>query len=118
MDFLILLPSSEANRNWEAGAHQIADFLGRPDWAAEWDLQRAANPQLSMREFFPRLYSQQMAGLGFKETRFEHMLQVRNVEKNSPLYHLAIYSRHPLAQKFWKIAKDRANDQSSLFHEE
>jgi three-Cys-motif partner protein len=118
MDFLILLPSSEANRNWETGGKQIADFLGRPNWLSEWNAQRTEKPQISMREFFPRLYSRQMAELGFIETEFEHMLQVRNVEKNAPLYHLAIFSRHPLAQKFWKISKARASNQGSLFSEE
>jgi hypothetical protein len=39
---------------------------------------------------------------------------VRNTQKNSPIYRLALFSRHPLGKRFWKQAEKYASDQTTF----
>lgn len=42
------------------------------------------------------------------------MKQVRSDEKNLPLYHLALFSRHPLAYKYWDDVLEYNSDQQNF----
>jgi three-Cys-motif partner protein len=116
MDFLILVPTDmDANRNVEpytaSSNEKVARFTGRPDWRNRW----VSLPNRQFGLFVLKEFSQHMEGLGYKPQELDESVQVRNYQKNAPLYRLAFYSRHNLGKKFWKETKKTIDPQINLF---
>ena len=104
VDFLVLLAlHMDANRNQayylNPGNTKIDDFLGKTDWRARWNGK--AQPKTFPR-FLAEAYAEQMQSLNYLPVKFETMKQVRSDLNNLPLYHLALFSRHKLAYKYWE----------------
>ncbi len=117
VDFLFLLAlHMDANRNLAsyvaARNSKVDDFLGLPDWREKWEAQKS---QVSFPQFLARTYSEQMESLGYLPMPFSKMKSIRSDEKNLPLYHLALFSRHELAYSFWDEVLRYSTDQRSLF---
>jgi three-Cys-motif partner protein len=103
VDFLFLLAlHMDANRNLAAYLdmknRKIDNFLGVPEWREKW----AGLPEpKSFPRFLAEMYAGQMRALGYLPVGFDRMKQVRSDVRNLPLYHLALFSRHQLAYKYW-----------------
>lgn len=117
MDFLVLLAlHMDANRN---EAHytspsnpKVDDFVGTREWRTRWDIERRRITR------FPRFlaveYAIQMQNLGYLPVELYRMKEVRSDEKNLPLYHLALFSKHERAYKFWDQVLKYGTDQMDL----
>jgi len=116
MDFLILVPTDmDANRNVEPytapSNENVARFTGMPDWRKRWD----SLPNRQFGLFVLKEFSDHMEKLGYKPQGLDEAVQVRNYQKNAPLYRLSFYSRHNLGKKFWKETKKSIDPQINLF---
>jgi len=117
IDFLILLAlGMDANRNYDNYVKEDADkidkFLGSNSWrdrwaTAQWDAVRFVR-------FLADEFTNSMAALGYIPPPHYTMKEVRSYEKNSPLYKLALFSRNPLAYKFWEEVIKYSTDQRTL----
>jgi hypothetical protein len=56
-----------------------------------------------------------MTTLGYIPPPFYMMKEVRSDEQNLPLYHLALFSRHPRGYEFWTEVLKYSDDQLSMF---
>jgi three-Cys-motif partner protein len=116
VDFLVLLAlNMDANRNrayyLDPGNTKIDKFLGLADWRQRWE--RSA--QKSFPRFLAEEYAKQMTTLGYLPLPFEKMKQVRSDVRNLPLYHLALFSRHERAYKYWNDVLKYSNPQTSMW---
>ena len=117
MDFLILLPSGmDANRNFALYLSEnetvLDNFFGNTDWRDRW--LSPDNPRTRFEHFFIDEFGRSMNNLGYIDPGAENAAPVRSDEKNLLLYRLALYSKHPLATKFWKEAQKYSNEQMSF----
>lgn len=118
MDFLILIPSGmDANRNVSYYINpsntNVDRFLGTPQWRDDW--KKAELENKSFGHYVTEFFDKQMKTMGYIYSGIEETVQIRSIEKNLPLYHLAFFSRHKLGAKFWKEAKKYSDDQLGLF---
>jgi len=115
VDFLVLLAlHMDANRNERiyTGKHpRLDDFLGQSEWRSRW-ANRTTN--IAFPRFLAEEYSQQMAALKYLPMPFDLMKPIRSDVKNLPLYHLALFSRSPLALEYWKQVLKYSTAQGSL----
>ena len=117
MDFLFVLAlHMDANRNvanyTDPKNLKIDEFLGLSDWRERWAKQAG---KLSFPQFLAEVYATQMETLGYLPVPFHKMKQVRSDVKNLPLYHLALFSRHDLAYKYWDEVLKYSTAQQSLW---
>lgn len=118
VDFLILLAlGMDATRNrrhyLDPTNQKVDDFLGLPDWRDRWTEQISKN-KISLPRFLAETYAKQMETLQYLPVAFHQMKQVRSDVKNLPLYHLALFSRHKLAYKYWDDVLKYSASQMSL----
>ena len=118
IDFLVLLALyMDANRNYSRyikdTSTKVADLLGDKDWRSRWSTTQASG--ISFPRFVADEYAKRMCDLGYLQT--PRMKEVRSLEKNLPLYHLAIFSRHPRAYEFWGEVLKYSTDQLGMFQE-
>lgn len=116
MDFLFVLAlHMDANRNvahyTSKGNHKIDSFLGSSDWRERW--KQAETNGLAFPRFLAEEFSAEMEKLGYLPMPFHKMQQVRS-DGNSPLYHLALFSKHKLALRFWDEVLEYSSDQRKL----
>ena len=114
MDFLVLIPSGmDANRNEQNYVREdnttLDDFLGTREWRARW--QQAKSNGRSFENFVVNEFGRSMEGIGYIDPGIESAAPVRSDDRNLLLYRLALYSKHPLANKFWKETKKYTNPQ-------
>lgn len=118
VDFFVLIPSyMDANRNlgpYAKPANQtIANFLSDPDWREEWKAE--GHRFKNFGDFVADKFGRQMQSLGYIYDGLgvnTHL--VRNTQKNSPIYRLAMFGRHPLVKKFWQQAEKYVSDQTAF----
>jgi hypothetical protein len=107
----------DANRNYELyvreDAVKIDEFLGSADWRPRWATARWDAVKFS--RFLADEFTRSMAALGYIPPPFYTMKEVRSHEKNLPLYHLALFSRHERAYKFWDQVLKYSTDQTSFW---
>jgi three-Cys-motif partner protein len=104
VDFLILLAlGMDATRNLQhyldPHNHKIDEFLGLSDWRDRWT---EAKSKVQLPRFLAETYAKQMETLQYLPVPFHEMKPVRSDLNNLPLYHLALFSRHSRAYKYWK----------------
>lgn len=99
-----------ATRN--SGNPKIDEFLGLIDWRERWRLAERTGAKLP--RFLADEYSGQMEKLEYLRQAWGRMKQVRSDEKNLPVYHLALFSRHPLAYKYWDEVLKYSSDQQNF----
>ena len=119
IDFLVLLAiGMDANRNYdhyvEGESTKIDDALGNTEWRERWKLHARRR---EFRPFLANEFAKSMESLGYLPQDLHQMKQVRSDERNLPLYHLALFSRHETAYKFWKDVLKYGTDQPGLFQE-
>lgn len=118
IDFLVLLAlHSDANRAYKRyvmeDAVKVDEFLGSKTWRSQWKI--AEGKGISFPRFLAERFDASMQALNYMPTPIDKMRLVRSDEKNLPLYYVALFSRHPLAHKFWDDALKYGTDQTS-FH--
>ena len=118
LDLLCLLAlHMDANRAYDIYITQesskVDRFVGSDTWKTEF-----ANSGMSRKDFPKFLadyFAKRMQTLGFEETPTHTMHLVRTDDTNVPKYHLALFSRSPLAYKFWDQARTYSTDQRKLW---
>lgn len=118
VDFLILLAlGMDATRNLkhylDLKNSKIDEFLGMPDWREKW-AQARRKDKVQLPRFLAETYAKKMESLGYLPVPFHQMKQIRSDIKNLPLYHLALFSRHHLAFKYWEAVLKYSTSQSSF----
>lgn len=117
IDFLVLIPTGmDANRNmahyFKPGNKKLDEFLGTSNWRTDWpDVEQGNTPR---EMFIAQQFSKSMQRLGYIDPGLENMKLIRSVEKNLPLYRLALYSRHELGKKFWQDTIEYTQPQRNL----
>jgi three-Cys-motif partner protein len=118
MDFVDLLAiGMDANRNYdqyvEGNSTKIDEALGNTAWRERW---KAVGVRRSdFRPFLAKEFCRSMESLGYLKKPLDRMRLVRSVEKNLPLYYLALFSRSETAFKFWDDVLRYGTDQKSLW---
>ncbi|MFN0317280.1 MAG: three-Cys-motif partner protein TcmP [Burkholderiales bacterium] len=117
VDFVVLLAiHMDANRNYtlyvDGQSTKIDEALGNTDWRERW--KAAGAQRRDFRRFLADEFSMSMVSLGYLQTPLDRMKLVRSVDKNLPLYYLALFSRHETAFKFWDDVLKYSTDQLSL----
>ena len=116
IDFLFLLAlHMDANRNAAHYASQenkkIDEFLDLPTWRGQW--KRAEAKGTAFPRFLAEQFSDRMASIGYLRMPFHMMKQIRS-DGNSPLYRLALFSKHQRALDFWNEVLKYSKDQTSF----
>jgi hypothetical protein len=117
IDFLVLVPSgTDANRNQERlrkSDHSILDtFLGHSEWWSRWEDRSRSGIGISFGTFVVEEFGRSMERLRYRYDGPGEEVVVR--DGGRVLYHLSLYSRNPLGQKFWSQAARYSNDQLGL----
>lgn len=118
LDFLCLLAlHMDAGRNYahyeKEDSPKIDRFLNTEAWRAEWEEAKLRG------EKFPRFlalaFARDMESSGYLPTPLHFMKEMKTTDRNVPLYHLALFSKHQLAFKFWKDVLKYADHNRMLF---
>ena len=117
IDFVVLLAiGMDANRNYDhyvdGNSTKIDEALGNTEWRERWKVKRRRS---EFRNFLAAEFSLSMESLGYLKQPLDRMKSVRSNEKNLQLYHLALFSRHRTAFKFWDDVLKYSDDQIGLF---
>jgi three-Cys-motif partner protein len=104
VDFVVLLAiGMDANRNYEhyvdGNSNKIDEALGNTQWRERW--KAVGIRKSEFRSFLAGEFCGSMASLGYLKKPLHYMKLVRSLEKNLPLYYLALFSRNETAFKFW-----------------
>ncbi|MCI0350857.1 MAG: three-Cys-motif partner protein TcmP [Acidobacteriales bacterium] len=118
VDFLMLLAlHMDGNRNYSnyqnPRSSKVDDFLGDVHWRVRW--AEAHKTGMPFPKFLAQEYAARMATLGYLQNPMYRMKEVRSDEKNLPLYHLALFSRHERGYDFWDEVLKYSTDQTKLF---
>ena len=117
VDFVVLLAVySDANRAYKRyvmeDAVKVDEFLGSSTWRERW--QAAQMNAVPFPRFLAEEFARSMETLGYLPNPIHQMKRVRSDEKNLPLYYIAMFSRHHLAQNFWDDVLKYGTDQAPL----
>lgn len=117
IDFLVLLAvGMDANRNYdhyvEGESKKIDVALGNDEWRTRW--KEVGVHRSDFRTFLASEFSRSMQGLGYLPQPIHQMKHVRSDDRNLPLYYIALFSRSPVAYKFWKDVLKYGDDQQTL----
>ena len=92
---------------------KIDEALGNTAWKERW--RAAGGRRKDFRQFLASEFSLSMDSLEYIKQPLDRMKLVRSVEKNLPLYYLALFSRHETAYKFWGEVLKYSTDQTNLW---
>ena len=67
------------------------------------------------RQFLASEFATSMESLGYLRKLLDRMKLVRSVDKNLPLYHVALFSRNEMAFKFWDDVLKYSTDQTAFW---
>jgi len=117
MDFLILIPTGmDANRNrlryCQPDNKTLDMFFGTEECRASWKEAELKGERFV--GFVLRFYALQMQNLRYLDQGAEQAELIRSLEKNLPLYRLALFSRHKLGGRFWNEVRKYAIPQTSF----
>jgi three-Cys-motif partner protein len=117
MDFVVLLAiGMDANRNYEhyveGDSTKIDEALGNIEWRDRW--KAVGIRRSDFRTFLAGEFCRSMESLGYLKKPLDRMKLVRSVEKNLPLYYLALFSRSETAFKFWDDVLKYSTDQNAF----
>jgi three-Cys-motif partner protein len=118
MDFVVLLAiGMDANRNYEhyvdGNSTKIDEALGNTEWRQRW--KAAGLRRSEFRRFLAEEFSRSMESLRYLKKPLDRMKLVRSVEKNLPLYYVALFSRSETAFKFWDDVLTYSTDQKNFW---
>ena len=100
IDFVVLLAiGMDANRNYDhyvdGDSSKIDEALGNTQWRERWKVVGVRRSDF--RRFLASEFSMSMASLGYLQKPLDRMKLVRSVDRNLPLYYLALFSRNEMA---------------------
>jgi three-Cys-motif partner protein len=111
IDFLVLIPTGmDATRNQHQQNRLLQDFLGNASWRDD----RAVQPNRQFSNFFIEEFAKSMQSIGYRWDGLSSTRVIRNLN-NSPIYHLAFFSKNPRGSDFWKKCQQSTTVQRSLF---
>lgn len=118
IDFLILIPSfMDVNRNEKNyiknESNLVTKFSDTPNWRELWDKYK--NDGLTFGTFIVKLFNRRMESERFLKLEDNEFVLIRKPQNNSPLYHLAFYSKSELGKKFWNNAIKGTSNQLEMF---
>ncbi|MGA3023839.1 MAG: three-Cys-motif partner protein TcmP [Bryobacteraceae bacterium] len=118
MDFVVLLAiGMDANRNYEhyvdGDSTKIDEALGNREWRDRW--KAVGIRRSDFRPFLASEFCRSMESLRYLKKPLDRMKLVRSVEKNLPLYYLALFSRSERAFDFWDDVLKYSTDQKDLW---
>lgn len=118
IDFLVLIPSyMDVNRNEknyiDEKSSLVTKFLDNPNWRDEWEKLKLQG--FTFGTFIVKAFNDRMVKEGFLGLNNDEFILIRNPQNNSPLYHLAFYSKNKLGKKFWNDARKGTSDQLEFF---
>ena len=120
MDFLILLSWMDTSRNEfryvEYDNNRVDNFLGDAVWREKW--AKLKNENYDFRKFLAEEFVSRMMILGYPDTAFKTMFEIRSTSKNLSLYHLAFFSKSKRGYDFWNKARFGGPSQTSLRFED
>lgn len=114
IDFLVLIASGmDANRNrdlyLQPDSDAVSRFVGSNDWRGDW-----ADAKAPFGDFVADEFGLAMQKLGYVYDGLPSLQLVRSTEKNLALYHLGVFSKHPLGAEFWQKCRQSAKAQRSF----
>jgi len=118
MDFLILLMlGQDVRMNFRQYSEDPADerigrLIDHTEWREEW--RRRGLRRKDLIPFVLERFDAAMTRLGYQEARREESHPIRIAGKRVFLYSLLLYSKDPLAKKFWKAARFGVDPQFGL----
>jgi three-Cys-motif partner protein len=118
VDFVVLLAiGMDANRNYEhyvdGDSTKIDEALGNTEWRERW--KAVGIRRSDFRPFLAGEFCRSMESLDYLKKPLDRMKLVRSVEKNLPLYYLALFSRSETAFKFWNDVLRYSTDQKDFW---
>ena len=118
MDFVVLLAiGMDANRNYDhyvdGHSTKVDEALGNTRWRERW--KTVGIRKSDFRPFLATEFSMSMESFGYLRKPLDRMKLVRSVEKNLPLYYLALFSRNEMAFKFWDDVLRYGTEQRGLW---
>jgi three-Cys-motif partner protein len=118
VDFLTLLAlMMDGNRNSNHYEKEESDkidlFLGQEEWRNRWSLAKIKDN--SFPRFLAKEFENQMLSIGYIKGSKKNTVEIRSLEKNLPLYHLAFFSKHERGYDFWNKGVVYSDDQGKLF---
>jgi len=120
VDFLFLLAFQMDAARGENPRHytksdntKVDRMLGHSEWRPRWDnAQTVGNSDFS--KFLALEFSMSMESLGYPPVQLHQMRQIRTLDRNVPLYYLALFSKHQRAFDFWKQVLKYSSPQQGL----
>lgn len=117
VDFLVLLAvGMDANRAYDhyvdGGNPKLDQALGNSAWRERWKSRPRGRDEFL--NFIAEEFALSMKSLGYMKIGPKDMKLVRGAN-NSPLYYLALFSKHPLAYKYWGEVLKYGTDQTSFW---
>lgn len=118
MDFLVMLPLGfDLRRNLRRYLEneeddRVARLIDDPDWRAEWRALR--QPDRYFVRFALRKFDEAMESLGYRRREMKDTVSIKVSGMGVYLYSLALYTKHPLAEKFWKTTLAGTAEQTEL----
>ncbi len=115
IDFLVLIPSGmDAQRNTRHDNTLYAEFIDNHSWRKDWgDLGDLEQRRRGFGNFFVDQFGSAMERIGFNWGGVPSTRVIKN-ENNSPIYHLAFFSRADIASRFWDDCKRYTMPQATL----
>jgi three-Cys-motif partner protein len=118
MDFVVLLAiGMDANRNYDhyvdGNSTKIDEALGNTEWRDRW--KAVGIKKSEFRRFLAGEFCRSMETLGYLRKPLHLMKLVRSVEKNLPLYYLALFSRSETAFRFWGDVLKYSTEQRQMW---
>jgi three-Cys-motif partner protein len=117
IDFLCLLAFQMDARR--ASAHYLNPenrkldvMLGNSDWRIRWMQEKLKGSNFA--RFLALEFARSMEGLGFRRTALADMKVIKIRKKNVSLYYLALFSRSPVAFKYWDQVLNYSSKQRTL----
>ncbi len=115
VDFLVLIPTGyDARRNQDIYLDPddplIDEFFGDQNWRKEWE-KVIASGNRDFALFVLDYFCEKMKELGYRYGGPSDSIRVTIEGKNVLLYHLMLFSRKPLGQRFWSDTKKNITPQ-------
>jgi len=107
MDLIINFPEAAIKRNLNQfilSKHcKLDDFIGDKGWRDLFKQQTITDETKAAKKIM-EYYRDNLRNIGYVEAKLGDEVLIRSSTKNLPLYRLLFASKHPLGDKFWKIA--------------
>lgn len=98
VDLMFTFHAATMRRMVQDNPPALTAFFGTGAWKAALKLPREERTLALLR-----LYNEQLATLGYQPNSFELAVPVRNTLSRA-IYHLVLFSKHPLGVRFWRDA--------------